>query len=229
KMAFGAEAWVFPGGKVAEPDFDPRWKELVDGDFDDLARALRVAAVREVYEESGLLLARQSGGTTLVDADACAPLASQRFDVEDNPEVFATLIANHGLHLALDRLIPFAHWITPSMEPRRFDTHFFIAHAPERQIAAHDGREAVDHAWTTPKSVLDKRLAGKAKLMFPTRLNLEKLGTSINANAALTAAREASVVTVEPQLVRDEGEPRLRIPAEAGYSVVEESISKIME
>lgn len=131
-MAFGASAWVFPGGKVAEADSDPRWDTLSGGAYDATARALRVAAAREVFEESGLLLATRSG--VEVDAHLATEMDSERARVEQEPGRFLDLIYHAGLLLALDRLVPFAHWITPSFEPRRFDTHFFVVQAPPAQI-----------------------------------------------------------------------------------------------
>jgi hypothetical protein len=124
--------------------------------------------------------------------------------------------------------VPFAHWITPSFEPRRFDTHFFLVAAPSDQVARHDGREAVDHVWLQPQALLERRLKGEAKLMFPTRLNLEVLAKSASAAAAEQAARAKRVVTVEPQVIDKDGGKYLRIPAEAGYSLTEERIDRVM-
>lgn len=226
-MAFGADAWVFPGGKVAAADRDPAWAELSDGSWDPEARSLRIAAAREAFEESGLLLATRNGAE--LDGDACSAFDSLRSEVEKEPARFIALVRDAGLRLTLDRLVPFAHWITPSFEPRRYDTHFFLVRAPSSQIVRHDGREAVDHEWVAPERLLDRRRRGEAKLMFPTRLNLELLGQATSASAAEAAARVRKVVTVEPQVVdRGEAGQVLVIPAEAGYSVVEERIRNVM-
>ena len=225
-MAFGASAWVFPGGKVAAADSAPEWDDLSDGSYDHYARSLRIAAAREVFEESGLLLATRSGHE--LDADASAGFDAQRAAVEADPALFLSLVREAGLRLTLDRLVPFAHWITPSFEPRRFDTHFFLVRAPASQVVRHDGREAVDHEWVAPASLLERRLRGEAKLMFPTRLNLEVLGKSATAAEAEAAARARKVVTVEPQ-VEDRGDSKvLVIPAEAGYGLTEERIGNVM-
>jgi 8-oxo-dGTP pyrophosphatase MutT (NUDIX family) len=225
-MAFGASAWVFPGGKVAPSDADPAWDELSDGNYDHYERSLRIAAAREVFEESGLLLVTRDGRE--LDAAGSAAFDAMRGVVEADPSLLIKLARDAGLRLTLDRLIPFAHWITPSFEPRRFDTHFFLVHAPADQVVRHDGREAVDHAWVAPQDLLDRRKRGEAKLMFPTRLNLEVLARSPNAAAAVTAARAQKVVTVEPR-VEDRADGKvLIIPAEAGYGLTEERMKEVM-
>jgi 8-oxo-dGTP pyrophosphatase MutT (NUDIX family) len=224
-MAFGASAWVFPGGKVAAADADPAWDDLSDGTYSHAERALRIAASREVFEESGLVLATR-GGKPLT-ADDCAGLDELRTVVEADPAVFLKLVKDNGLRLSLDRLAGFAHWITPEFEPRRFDTHFFLVTAPAGQTARHDGREAVDHSWISPTAVLELRKRGEAKLMFPTRLNLQVLAQSKNAAEAEAAARAKKVVTVSPRLEQRDNGKVLVIPAEAGYGLTEESIKEV--
>jgi 8-oxo-dGTP pyrophosphatase MutT (NUDIX family) len=225
-MAFGASAWVFPGGKVASADSDPAWDDLSDGTYDHYDRSLRIAAAREVFEESGLLLATRGGGE--VDADGSASFDAMRAGVEADPSLLLRLVREAGIRLTLDRLVPFAHWITPAFEPRRFDTHFFLVYAPADQVVRHDGREAVDHQWVAPQDLLDKRKRGEAKLMFPTRLNLEVLARSANADAAVAAASARKVVTVEPRIEDRADGKVLVIPAEAGYGLTEEYLREVM-
>ena len=225
-MAFGASAWVFPGGKVAAADADPAWDELSDGTYDHYARSLRIAAAREVFEESGLLLATRGGAE--LDAAGSVTFDAQRAAVEAEPAGFIQLVRDAGLRLTLDRLVPFAHWITPNFEPRRFDTHFFLVRAPADQVVRHDGHEAVDHEWVSPANLLARRLTGEAKLMFPTRLNLQVLDRSTTAAEAEAAARLQPVVTVEPR-VEDRADGKvLVIPAEAGYGLTEERMKEVM-
>jgi 8-oxo-dGTP pyrophosphatase MutT (NUDIX family) len=225
-MAFGASAWVFPGGKVAAADADPAWDDHSDGSYDHYERSLRIAAAREVFEESGLLLATRDGEE--LTAEACTAFDGERAGVEAQPQRFIDLMRQAGLRLTLDRLAPFAHWITPSFEPRRFDTHFFLVRAPSVQVAKHDGREAVDHVWISPQDLLERRLRGEAKLMFPTRLNLEVLGRAANAADAEASARARTVVTVEPQVVERADGKVLVIPAEAGYGLTEERLGNVL-
>ena len=112
--------------------------------------------------------------------------------------------------------MPFARWITPAFLPKRFDTHFFLALAPSEQALAHDGREAVDSIWISPREALAER-GRKFTVLFPTERNLWKLARHADAASALAAARAAPVVTVEPERIEVDGGPGLRIPAEAGY------------
>lgn len=225
-MAFGASAWVFPGGKVAPADADPAWDDLSDGNYDHYQRSLRIAAAREVFEESGLLLATRGGEE--LDAAASARFDAMRGSVEADPALMLKLVREAGLRLTLDRLVYFAHWITPTFEPRRFDTHFFLVRSPADQVVRHDGREAVDHQWVAPDELLAKRSRGEAKLMFPTRLNLQVLAQSARASEAEAAARNRRVVTVEPRLEERSGGNVLIIPAEAGYGLTEEPIREVL-
>lgn len=220
-LAFAPSAWVFPGGKAAEADEDPAWAGSVTEGFTEAERALRVAAAREVFEESGLILAREAGGE-MVSAEACAACEDLRERVEAAPDLFLSMVRERGWTLMLEQLIPFAHWVTPRFETRRFDAHFFLAVAPPGQVAHHDGREAVDHVWINPARLLDMRLRGEARVMFPTRLNLELLAPLASAAEAEQTARSRRVVTVESELFERDGHRWLRIPAEAGYSVTEE-------
>ena len=128
--------------------------------------------------------------------------------------------------LAGDMLTPFAHWITPNMMPKRFDTRFYLASAPEDHLAVHDGSESVDSVWIRPEHALKEADAGTRTIIFPTRMNVEKVGRSPSVAHAIETARTTRVVTVEPQVTKNEkGEPVLRIPVEAGYSVTEEPLS----
>jgi 8-oxo-dGTP pyrophosphatase MutT (NUDIX family) len=224
-MAFGASAWVFPGGKVAASDADPAWDEWSDGSYPHYARSLRIAAAREVFEESGLVLATRDGSAASVEL--CAELDGMRGVVEKEPAEFLRIMREAGLKLSLDRLVPFAHWITPGFEPRRFDTHFFLVKAPADQIVRHDGREAVDHSWVEPLALIEKRKTGEARLMFPTRLNLQVLAQSRSASEAEAAAKAKRVVTVEPRVETRADGKVLVIPAEAGYGLTEESLGEV--
>ena len=112
------------------------------------------------------------------------------------------------------------------MVPKRFDTQFFMASAPKDHLALHDGSESVDSIWISPKEVLEQAEAGKWNVMFPTRLNLQKLDESGTVDDAMASARARTIVTVQPRIeVRDEGN-FLLIPPEAGYSISEEKFER---
>lgn len=140
---------------------------------------------------------------------------------EDRAARAAALRETHeecGVKLAsAEALTLFAHWITPPILPKRFDTRFYIVAAPEDQAAAHDGGEAVDSVWIEPKRALREGAEGKRTLVLATRLNLEMLAESATAAQAIEAARRRRVVTVEPKATKTETGYRLTIPIEAGY------------
>ena len=130
---------------------------------------------------------------------------------------FAEIIKHNDLVLALDLLVPYAHWITPEGLPKRFDTWFFIAEAPPEQLGAHDGKESTDSIWLSAKDALDGGASGRFTLPFPTTRNLIRLAKQPTVEAALAHARTMNVVTVMPVMSRAGDKRTLRIPAEAGY------------
>ncbi len=232
EIDFAAGAFVFPGGKSNDEDASEAWLQHVDGACDEGQRIARITAIRETYEESGILLARprtQRGeGGCMVGRDVAGKLAPLRAAVDARELSFLELIAENALVLALDRLVHFGHWITPVMMPKRFDTHFYLALAPDTQIALHDGRETTDTAWLEPAEALRMEEEGRATIIFPTRLNLRKLGqVRLSAEAMRRFATEP-VITVEPQLGRtDDGQACLHIPDVPGYEQTVELLSHI--
>lgn len=214
-MNFAAGALVFPGGRVDPEDYaiaaDAAVSPATIG-LDPLAGALRVAAIRETFEESGVLLASARGESALISAAQLSAIAPQG-------RSFGQMIAEARLVLAVDRLVHFAHWITPVYRPRRFDTHFFALAAPADQAAAHDGTESVESMWIAPRKVIAGSAAGRFKLVFATLMNLKRLDRYDTVADALAEAARTRVVTVTPELVaRGDGNIRqMRIPAEAGY------------
>ena len=232
EIDFAAGALVFPGGKTNEEDASEAWIELSDGDFHGPELAARVGAVREAFEESGILLARKIGergpGKPLVDAKLAASLEAHRGPVDRQEESFVELARKNGFVLALDTLVYFGHWITPTMMPKRFDTHFYLAPTPPEQLATHDGRETTEAVWLEPQEALDMAEDGRATVIFPTRMNLGKLGECAQVAAAVSRFATESVVTVLPVVGKDEmGNPCLHIPAEAGYMQTTEPIERV--
>jgi 8-oxo-dGTP pyrophosphatase MutT (NUDIX family) len=229
EIDFASGALVFPGGKVCADDHDPRWADLTDGGFQGEERALRVAAIREAFEESGLLAARthELAGPTacLVGEDQVAPLRLHRAAIDRGEASFCDHISKAGLVLALDRLVPFAHWITPKGMPKRFDTHFYLMQAPEGQVESHDGREAISANWLDPAEALESETAGKTKIIFPTRLNLVLLSKAKSAAEALELARSRQLVTVEPEVRQGASGLELVIPEAAGYGITTEPLT----
>lgn len=225
---FAAGALVFPGGKLAPDDSDPRVRARCSGvDRLPLGQvALCVAAIREAFEECGVLLARARGATAMLGPQRLAELGLRYRKPLDREELgIGQMLEVEDLELAGEALVPFAHWITPLHLPRRFDTYFYLAAAPTDQLAAHDGTELVDSIWLRPADALAQADAGSRMLMLPTRANLERLRGYHSVAEALASARTQPVITVVPGLVKTSEGLRLRIPAEAGYAITEFSLT----
>lgn len=222
EIDFASGALVFPGGKAHEDDEDPAWADWTDGDFSGTEQAARISAVREAFEESGIILARprsaRGSGAALVGQEVAGRLAPMRGPVDRREANFLALMQEHDLILALDALVHFGHWITPTMMPKRFDTHFYLAATPPGQVAEQDGRETTEAVWLGPQQALDMEAAGEATIIFPTRMNLGKLAETATTEAALARFATEPVITILPEVGQDEdGNPCLHIPAEAGY------------
>jgi 8-oxo-dGTP pyrophosphatase MutT (NUDIX family) len=180
--------------------------------------SFRIAAIRETFEESGILLARPGGSNSLVDARRASEIeAATRTALCERRTTFLKVLTDNRLLLALDELVPYAHWITPEGMPKRFDTWFFLAAAPPEQAGAHDGRESTDSIWVSPREALAGSESGRFKLPFPTTRNLIRLGKQNSVQAALDDSRGRAIATVMPVMTRLNGGRQLRIPLEAGY------------
>jgi 8-oxo-dGTP pyrophosphatase MutT (NUDIX family) len=208
--SFAAGALVFPGGRVDDTDLACAPHCVAEAELLDH----RIAAIRESWEEAGVLLARRRGGERIISRTELKAI-QDRHDGHSPP--FAELLATEELQLATDALVPFAHWITPAFRPKRFDTWFFLAPAPEDQLAVADGRETVDLVWIAPEHAVAEADAGRVDLMFVTRMNLLRLARSRTVEDALEAARRQEVVTVCPELVKRPEGKFMRIPEAAGY------------
>ena len=134
---------------------------------------------------------------------------------------FLDLVRDEDLLLATDLMVPFAHWITPVTQPKRFDTHFLLVSAPVEQLGAHDGGESVEGFWIAPRQALQDAAAGSRTLVLPTQMNLTKLARYATVAEAVAATRATPVVTVTPRVERTPDGRKLHIPAEAGYGVTE--------
>lgn len=219
---FASGALVFPGGKVDPEDSSPEWDDCVRGaPAGGLDRAFAIAALRETFEEAGILIARPRGSEALIDASAAHRLVAAHRAAGDGTR-FVDLIRGEKLELAMDLMVRFAHWITPPGLPKRFDTHFFLVAAPVEQAGAHDGGESVEGFWVRPADALREAAEGKRSLVPATRLNLEKLSRSATVAQAVAGARASAIVTVMPKVTRNpDGSRVLRIPVEAGYDTSE--------
>lgn len=195
-------AWVFPGGVVDAGDGDTPWPgdAAASAQLGLASGGLRyvVAALRECFEESGLLYARDAQGALLHDASA---FESWRAPLNRGERTLTELCDAHALTPALDHLVYLSHWRTPPGLDKLFDTRFFIAEAPAGQVATHDAGEMVDHAWLAPAEALAESRA--LKLIVPTRRTLQALGRFASVADALAWARSArDLRRIEPWLGR---------------------------
>lgn len=214
-MAFASGALVFPGGSVDRADHAFAEKA---GGADPADLALRVAAIREVFEESGILLADDRITGEPVTAERAEALAEVGRDVAAHgATAFAELLESAGLIPAVHQLVPFARWITPPVRPKRFDTHFFMVEAPRGQTVRHDGREAVEAVWIEPRAALERAAAGQYKLVFATRMNLLRLSETATVEETISATRTKLIVPVMPELIDTAEGKMIRIPIDAGY------------
>lgn len=225
-MAFAPGAFVFPGGSVDPRDADAEvawagpgaadWAGALDAP-DDLARALVCAAVRETFEECGVLLAGPAPGEVVADTHGAGWEADRRALV-DRSVSLAGLLNRRGLVLRSDLLKPWARWITPEVESRRFDTRFFAAILPAGQhpadVAAETDGEADAAAWLSPSAAIAAARRKEILLMPPTAVSLAELAEHSSLESVLTAPRQLAPNLPTISLV--DGELRLDLPG-AGY------------
>lgn len=228
---FVGGAHVFPGGAVDRADGGPDAAAVCSGG-DDAAASARlgvpsgglsywVAAVRECFEEAGILLAVPAGGgpLSLEDPADAERFAAHRRALNDGTESFLELCRNEGLRVPVERIRYFAHWITPEGLPRRYDTRFFVAAAPPGQVPAHDDAETVADVWIRPLDALAQHRAGTMELILPTIRNLQAIGRFPTTAALLDAAAGVGAVpSVTPRMVVDSEGLRLLLPGDPGYA-----------
>lgn len=225
-MRFAAGMHVFPGGSVDPRDQDlpssawagppaEFWTRVLSAP-PPLARALVCAAVRETFEESGVLLAGASGGELLAD------VSDDSWEVDrqallDRSGSLAGMLARRRLMVRADLLSPWAHWITPEVEPHRFDTRFFVAALPAGQRTRHVGGEADSVVWLRPQQALDAAAAGEFALMPPTALTLAELSRYPSVAAVIAAAPARDVRPILPRIVGRGEDAVIVLPGEPGY------------
>ena len=224
KADFAGGALLFPGGKVDATDYEVirSGRCALESDIPENLRALRVAGVREVFEEANVLFVKEDGAEELItNGRADAISAKYRQPLLNNEVTLLDIAEAENLKIASDRLVPFAHWITPVKGQKRFDTHFLVARAPQGQLALHDGSETLETVWIAPATAIADAEAGARRIVFPTRMNLKKVGQAATADEAVALAVRTPVVTVLPEVHEVDGKRHLKIPIEAGYGLSE--------
>jgi 8-oxo-dGTP pyrophosphatase MutT (NUDIX family) len=224
--AFMGGAHVFPGGRVDEADRDvaePSWCDGVDVAMRQLDRlptvdavAFHVAAIRELFEEAGVLLARDRSGqfVSLTGADEQARFKRYSAEVHSKAMGLRDVIEREELRLALDALVPFAHWVTPPIDVRQFDTRFFLTRVPPRQTPVHDDRETTQSIWMTPSRALHDASADLIVLPPPTWTTLRELEAFPSVDAAIAWARGRRIMRRQPLLIEQGGVRMLVVPGD---------------
>ena len=221
QIDFASGALVFPGGSVDADDLVVARDAALSGPhagLDEAAVAFRVGAVRETFEECGILLARKRGQRNLIAAADLKGIEERwRAKLAKDEASIVDMVEAEDLEIATDLMTPYAHWITPTFVPKRFDTWFFLAEAPEDQIALHDGSESTDSVWIGAQEAIDEATAGKRTLVHATTKNLELLAEGKTVAGAISAASARKIVTVQPWVEVKDGKKFLHIPEGAGY------------
>lgn len=218
-MPFAGGMTAYPGGSVDPRDMDATiqwagpapqfWAEAFDCD-ESMAKALVAAAVRETFEEAGVLLATEPDGD-MVDVSG-TDWEAERLSLIDHSQSFADLLNRRGLVLRADFLKPWAHWITPEREPRRFDTRFFLATLPDGIVPRNVGGEADLAEWVPPGRAVDEAQSGTRPMLTPTIQTLSDLSNFDSAQAAFDGAPPRSIEVVMPKIVDVDGVEYIEMP-----------------
>jgi 8-oxo-dGTP pyrophosphatase MutT (NUDIX family) len=233
---FVAGAYVFPGGSVDSEDRGPEVEALCRGRSDADASAVLgvesdglaywVAALRECFEESGVMLARRRLGHVggdgdlldLSDPDVGARFSVYRDAVNNRRMGLLDICRREDLVLAVDAVYYVSHWITPELAPRRYDTRFFVTAAPPGQVARHDDTETIATIWIRPSEALARESSGEIELLPPTIANLRSIeGFTSTGDVMAWASQVTHVTTILPIVLVEDGHVLILRPGDEGY------------
>jgi len=228
-MKFAPGAYVFPGGSVDPADYEAAvgWHGPDPAEFGarlgasaEMARALVCAAVRETFEEAGVLLAGAPDGGPVADPSGPS-WEADRAALVAGAVTLAELLSRRGLVLRADLLVPWARWITPEGEPRRFDARFFAAALPAGQLATGHAAESDHIAWLRPGDAIESARAGQISMLPPTATTLHGFAVAgaVDGGDAVAGilGRRPVIEPVVPRLVLEDGQAWLYVPDEVGY------------
>ncbi len=227
QSVFMPGAYVFPGGGVDRADSADDISALCIGMNDEQAScklgiargglAYWVAAIRESFEEAGILLACNDNGeiVTLDDRQRAERFHAYRSRVEHGEHPFSDMLQQEGLRLPLQQMTYFSHWITPVGAPRRYDTRFFVAAAPPAQQSLHDNRETIAHRWIRPADALDQHQQKKFDLRTPTEHTLRQFAEHDTVASLIDRLRTLGDIPVMEPRINKEG--RRLLPGDADY------------
>jgi 8-oxo-dGTP pyrophosphatase MutT (NUDIX family) len=186
---------------------------------------LRAAAIREAFEESGILLAQRRDGSALVNAGSLTQLDAWRAGLNAQSLTLGAMLEEGDLVLSCENLAHFSHWITPEFMPKRFDTHFYLARVPADQIAAHDGHENVDSVWISPQQVVEDARNKTRTVIFPTLSNVVRLAQYRSVEQAFAGTLASRIVPIQPWVEQRADGRYVCIPRDAGFSLCESRAS----
>ncbi|MGH2728360.1 MAG: NUDIX hydrolase, partial [Actinomycetota bacterium] len=219
--------YVFPGGTIDARDLDAEGAAHLDGPDaagaaahidapEDRALAFYLCAIRETFEEAGVLLARHDGAAVRFDDDAVARrFAEHRRAFNARGGSLAALAWDEGIRYAGDLLHYYARWITPEFAPKRYDARFFVATMPEGQEPLHDDVETTASTWIRPVDALARAAEGLFSIIFPTRKTLESLAGFATADDVIASTLGKTILALLPKVVLADGRPRVVIPGDA--------------
>jgi 8-oxo-dGTP pyrophosphatase MutT (NUDIX family) len=224
RMAFAAGMYAFPGGSVDPRDADravawawpdpAAWAERLGCD-ESLARVSVCAAVRELFEESGVLLAGRAEDEVVADTTG-ADWEADRQALVERSLAFVDLLDQRGLVLRSDLLGPWAHWVTPEFEERRYDTRFFVAALPPGQRTRDVSGEADRTVWMSPADAVARVSSGEMTMLPPTFVTLRGIGRYATVAQVIAAAADREIRTVMPRLVAEGDTVRFVLPDGVG-------------
>jgi 8-oxo-dGTP pyrophosphatase MutT (NUDIX family) len=224
--AFMGGAYVFPGGRVDAADWEADadwcdgigWAHRQLGPLPPAERvAHHVAAARELFEEAGVLLARDRSGGFVTTGARDDRFTQYRHDVHEGRRTLRDVVVAEAVRLALDALIVCGHWVTPPLDTRRFDTWFFLARMPPNQAPAHDETEHTHGRWMTASEALDHAVRGDLVLPIPTWSVLRELAPFESVDGLVEHVKRQHVVRREPRAVTQNGGRLFVLPGDPLY------------
>lgn len=213
---FAGGAYVFPGGTIDGRDTDPAAAEVLDERGDaDVAPAFFLCAIRETFEEAGVLLARRGGDAVRFGGDDGDRFAAYRREFNARGGSLAALAESERIRYAGDLLHYYQRWITPEFSPKRYDTRFFVAGMPEGQEPLHDDVETTASTWIRPIDALTQAADGLFSIIFPTRKCLESLTCFETTDDVIASTKGKKIDAVLPKVVLSDGQARVVLPGDA--------------
>lgn len=211
EIEFAGGAFVFPGGKITSADFGPDDTENIE------IESAKIAAIRETFEETGILLAVNANGEPVFEKHKAD--LTLRFEIEKNPHLFPEFLRQNRYSLQSNELNAYAIWVTPKQYKRRFATWFFVAELQSKIEPLIDGKEAVSALWLTPSAALFDCKNGSKSMMFPTICNLKMLDNYRDIGEIVTAASSRNIPKIDPVPLLIGGKWEITLDPNYGYPI----------